>query len=66
MSHTYVNINNGASHLDNIDDMQSEPHKQNQNPVERNIQEVKAMTNLSHEQLGWLTPITVAFGYTHD
>ena len=28
-----------------IDDMQSEPHYQNQNPTERDIQEVKKMTN---------------------
>eukprot|EP00957_Ditylum_brightwellii_P010596 802564-Ditylum_brightwellii.AAC.1 len=29
----------------NIDDMQSKPHQQNQNPAERRIQEVKAMMN---------------------
>eukprot|EP00957_Ditylum_brightwellii_P140999 10741979-Ditylum_brightwellii.AAC.1 len=29
----------------NIDGMQSEPHQQNQNPAERLIQEVKALTN---------------------
>eukprot|EP00957_Ditylum_brightwellii_P111153 8475795-Ditylum_brightwellii.AAC.1 len=44
----------------NIDDIQSEPHQQNPNPAERHIQE------LAHEQLGWLTPISVAFGYTPD
>ena len=76
----------------NIDDMQSELHQQDQNPGERHIQEVKAMTNvmmdrsgapaylwllcmtmcafimnwLAHEQLGWLTPISVALGYIPD
>eukprot|EP00957_Ditylum_brightwellii_P156306 11897214-Ditylum_brightwellii.AAC.1 len=36
----------------NIDDMQSEPHQQNQNPVERHIQEVKAMTNVMMDGSG--------------
>eukprot|EP00957_Ditylum_brightwellii_P065922 4999016-Ditylum_brightwellii.AAC.1 len=44
----------------NNDNMQSEPHNQNQNTAERYI----AMTNLANEQLGWLKPISVAFGYT--
>eukprot|EP00957_Ditylum_brightwellii_P032863 2491794-Ditylum_brightwellii.AAC.1 len=45
---------------------ESKPHQQNQNSAERCIQEVKAMANLAHEQLGWLTPISVTFGYTPD
>ena len=36
----------------NIDDMQSEPHQQNQNPAERRIQEVKAMTNVMMDRAG--------------
>ena len=36
----------------NIDDMQSDPHQQNQNPAERRIQEVKAMTNVMMDRAG--------------
>eukprot|EP00957_Ditylum_brightwellii_P120063 9161651-Ditylum_brightwellii.AAC.1 len=36
----------------NIDDLQSEPHKQNQNPAERCIKEVKAMTNMIMDRFG--------------
>eukprot|EP00957_Ditylum_brightwellii_P007912 599213-Ditylum_brightwellii.AAC.1 len=36
----------------NIDDMQIEPHQQNQNPAERCIQEVKTMTNVMMDRSG--------------
>eukprot|EP00957_Ditylum_brightwellii_P206214 15347353-Ditylum_brightwellii.AAC.1 len=36
----------------NIDDMQSDPHQQNQNPAERHIQEVKAMKNVMMDRSG--------------
>eukprot|EP00957_Ditylum_brightwellii_P022963 1733192-Ditylum_brightwellii.AAC.1 len=36
----------------NIDDMQSESHQQNQNPAERCIQEVKAMSNVMMNRSG--------------
>eukprot|EP00957_Ditylum_brightwellii_P010453 790949-Ditylum_brightwellii.AAC.1 len=44
-------------HQCNIDDMQSEPQQQNQNPAERYIQE-------DHVCFGWLAHITVVFVYT--
>jgi hypothetical protein len=48
----------------NIDDMQSEPHQQNQNPTERLIQEVKALTNVMMDRSGalaylWLLCMTI-------
>eukprot|EP00957_Ditylum_brightwellii_P154003 11721872-Ditylum_brightwellii.AAC.1 len=36
----------------NIYDMQSKPHQQNQNPAERPIQEVKAMTYVMMDRSG--------------
>ena len=36
----------------NIKDMQSEPYQQNQNPAERRIQEVKAMTTTTMDRTG--------------
>eukprot|EP00957_Ditylum_brightwellii_P133599 10186088-Ditylum_brightwellii.AAC.1 len=36
----------------NIDDMQSEPHQQNQNPAKRRIQEVKALANVMMDRSG--------------
>eukprot|EP00957_Ditylum_brightwellii_P161338 12284700-Ditylum_brightwellii.AAC.1 len=39
-------------HQYNIDDMQSVPHQQNQNPTERRIQEVKAIPNVMIDRSG--------------
>eukprot|EP00957_Ditylum_brightwellii_P198745 15148680-Ditylum_brightwellii.AAC.1 len=36
----------------NIDDMQSEPHQQNQNPAEKYIEEVRATTNVMMDRSG--------------
>ena len=39
-------------HQYNINDMQSEPKMQHQNPAERHIQEVKSMTNILMDHSG--------------